>query len=432
VKSVWEKGIPQVKFKPLKGNKNTEVLIIGGGMAGILCGYKLKKAGVDCVLVEAERICNGITKNTTAKITFQHGLIYDKLLNKFGIEKARMYLEAQRDACDEYEKLCKTINCDYEKKDFYVYSLNHRKKIENEVNSLNRIGCSAEFSESLDLPLKISGAVSIKSQAQFHPLKFAYNIANELPIYENTKVQELLPNTAKTNHGEINFKKLIITTHFPVLNKHGGYFIKLYQHRSYVIALKNAPNFNGIYVDEDEKGLSFRNYSDMLLLGGGSHRTGKNGGNWNELKDFSGKNFKNADIVNMWATQDCMTLDGIPYIGQYSKHTPDIYVATGFNKWGMSSSMVAATILTDLVQEKKNEYSAVFSPSRSIFHPQLALNVFESAVGLLTPTAPRCPHMGCALKYNPDEHSWDCSCHGSRFTETGELIDNPSTDDKKL
>ncbi len=430
--SVWTDSSSHKGFNSLDKKINTDVLIVGGGMAGILCAYKLKQAGVDCVLAEAGRICSGVTKNTTAKITFQHGLIYDKLINKFGIEKARLYLDAQKNACSEYEKLCKTINCDYEKKDSYVYSLNDRNKIENEAKALNRIGGNAEFYESLDLPLNISGAVSIKNQAQFHPLKFAYNIANGLPIYENTKVQELLPNMAKTKHGEINFKKLIIATHFPVLNKHGGYFIKLYQHRSYVIALKNACNVNGIYVDEDEKGLSFRNYSDMLLLGGGSHRTGKNGGNWKELKKFANKNYKNAHIVNKWATQDCMTLDGIPYIGKYSKHTPDMYVATGFNKWGMSSSMVAAMILTDLVQEKKNEYSAVFSPSRSIFHHQLALNAFESVVGLLTPTVPRCPHMGCALKYNPHEHSWDCSCHGSRFTESGELIDNPATDDKKM
>ena len=185
-----------------------------------------------------------------------------------------------------------------------------------------------------------------------------------------------------------------------------------------------------MYVDEDKKGMSFRNYGDLLLLGGGGHRTGKRGGNWRELEGFAKRNYPDSKVVARWAAQDCMTLDDIPYIGQYSKGTPELYVATGFNKWGITSSMVAADILCDLVRGKKNDFAEIFSPSRSILRPQLAINTVEALIGLLTPTAPRCPHMGCALKYNPDEHSWDCSCHGSRFTESGELIDNPSTDDK--
>ena len=124
-----------------------------------------------------------------------------------------------------------------------------------------------------------------------------------------------------------------------------------------------------------------------------------------------------------------MTLDGIPYIGPYSKHTPNLYVATGFNKWGMSSSMVAAILLTDLILGKENPYAPVFSPSRSILRPQLAINAGEAVLHLLTPKAPRCPHMGCSLKYNKQEHSWDCPCHGSRFTEDGHLLDNPAMKD---
>ena len=126
-----------------------------------------------------------------------------------------------------------------------------------------------------------------------------------------------------------------------------------------------------------------------------------------------------------------MSLDRIPYIGQYSKNTPNLYVATGFNKWGMSSAMVAAGILTDLVQRKPNQYAEAFSPSRSMLHRQLGINLLESTKNLLTPTAPRCPHLGCALKWNQQEHSWDCPCHGSRFSEDGELIDNPATGDLK-
>ena len=121
-----------------------------------------------------------------------------------------------------------------------------------------------------------------------------------------------------------------------------------------------------------------------------------------------------------------MSLDEIPYIGNYSKNTPDLYVATGFNKWGMTSAMVSAMILSDMIPGKKNDYAEVFNPSRSILKPQLFINGFESAINLLTPTTRRCPHLGCALKWNKAEHSWDCPCHGSRFSEDGKVLDNPA------
>ena len=432
MESVWEKTASKPRFDALNKNKNVDVLIIGGGITGILCAYKLKNSGVDCMLVEATEICGGITKNTTAKITLGHGLIYDKMTKRFGEDKARLYAEAQSKAIQEYTQFCENIDCDFETRDNYVYSLNNRKKIEKEVAALNRIGVKAEFSDAKELPFSVVGAVRVKDQAQFHPLKFLYTIAKDLPIYENTKVTELMPHKAKTNRGEITYKKLIIATHFPMFNKHGLYSLKLYQHRSYVIALRGAQNVGGMYVDESDTGLSFRNYGDLLLLGGGGHRTGKKGGCWQELEGFARKHYKNAEIVGKWATQDCMTLDDIPYIGQYAKSTPDVFVATGFNKWGMTNAMVAADLLCDLVRGKSNPYANLFDPSRTILRPQLAVNAFESTVGILTPTAPRCPHLGCALKYNRAEHTWDCPCHGSRFTEQGELIDNPATDDKKM
>ncbi len=430
--SVWVQDINKPKFPALNKDINTDILIIGGGMAGILCAYMLKSAGADCLLAEAKEICSGITQNTTAKITLQHGLIYQSLLQRFGKEKAFLFYKAQKEACEKISELCADIECDYEQRDFFVYSLNDREKLFNELSALKLLGGDADLCAHTELPFKTAGAVRVKGQAQFHPLKFAYALSKDLPIYENTKVLELLPNKAVTENGVITWKKLIIATHFPIDNKHGSYFLKLYQHRSYVLALKGAQHLDGMYVDHSQTGLSFRPYKDLLLLGGGGHRTGKKGGNWKELADFAKRYYPSAKIVSKWATQDCMSLDGVPYIGRYSKNTPDMFVAAGFNKWGMSSSMVSALILADMVQGRENQYSKVFDPSRSILTPQLAVNAFESALGILTPTAPRCPHLGCALKYNPHEHSWDCPCHGSRFDQNGKLLDNPATDDKSM
>ena len=218
---------------------------------------------------------------------------------------------------------------------------------------------------------------------------------------------------------------------FPFMNKYGGYFVKLYQERSYVLALQGGPQINGMYVDEAKKGMSFRNYKNYLLVGGGDHRTGKEGGNYHELKVFSTVNYPEYPVKYHWATQDCMSLDAVPYIGRYSKRIPNVFVATGFNKWGMTTAMVSAQLLYDMILDKGNEYEALFSPDRGICTMQLPINMFESVTGLLTPSLKRCPHLGCALKWNNAEHTWDCPCHGSRFTEEGNLIDNPATRDLK-
>ena len=427
--SIWEKDAERPIFKGLDGDIKTDVLIIGGGICGILCAFMLKKAGVDCVLAEADKICGSTTGYTTAKITFQHGAFCQKFIKKYGEEKAMLYVKAQTDAIQEYRKLCSEISCDFKESDSFVYSRTDREIIEKEAHALCKIGCDAVFFEKTALPFSVAGAVGVKNQAEFNPLKFCFSIAKDLKIYENTRITELTPTFAATDKGKIYAKKIIVATHFPFINKHGSYFIKMYQHRSYVTAFKNAPTLNGMYVDEDIKGLSFRNYKGYLLLGGGSHRTGKQGGGWKELEECSKKYYPDASAVFRWATQDCMTLDGIPYIGQYSKNTPNFYVATGFNKWGMTSSMVAAKILRDQILGKQNDFAEIFSPQRSIIHPQLAINLGESLLGILKPTAPRCPHLGCALKYNKAEHSWDCSCHGSRFTESGKVINNPANKD---
>lgn len=431
-KSVWSDSKALPKFNALSGDIKTDVLIIGGGLCGILCAYKLKQRGTDCVLVEGSRIAEGITKNTTAKITYLHGLVYSKLIKSIGAEKASMYLAANKDALKEYEKLCRGIDCDFERRPAYTYSVSDRQKIEDEVKALNSLGISAEFTNTAELPFQTAGAVRVSDQAQFHPLKFISDIVNGLNIYENTFVRDIASHTAITNKGRITANKIIIATHFPFLNKHGSYFLKLYQHRSYVAAYSGAQSLNGMYVDEGDKGMSFRSYKDLLFIGGGGHRTGKQGGNWDELQRFAKEHYPEAELKYSWATQDCMSLDKIPYIGRYSKGTPELYVASGFNKWGITSSMAAATILTNLISGKQNEYAEVFDPSRSILKPQLLINGFEATVNLLTPTTRRCPHLGCALKRNKAEHTWDCPCHGSRFEANGRLIDNPATGNAKV
>lgn len=429
--SIWRQDASLPAFPSLEGDTSAEVLVIGGGLAGLLCARALTDAGAECVLIEQGRLCGGATANTTAKITVQHGLLYAKLIKRFGVRRAKMYLQANQAALERYRTLCRDIDCDFETRPSAVYSRRDRGAIREEQAALEALGCPARLVRNLPLPFPVAGAVEVPDQAQFHPLRFAAAMVDGLRIYEHTRALTWKPGRVGTDLGTIRAKNVIAATHFPIFNTHGGYFMKLYQSRSYVLAVAGGPAPKGMYVDDTGKGFSFRSYGGLLLLGLGGHRPGKKGPGWRELVRFVRHEYGDVREVARWANQDCMSLDDVPYIGPYGKGADGLYVATGFNKWGMTSCMVSAMILTDLVQGRANPFAEVFSPSRSVMRPQLALNSLEAAGSILTPTVPRCPHMGCALKYNASEHSWDCPCHGSRFSETGELLNNPAAGEKR-
>jgi glycine/D-amino acid oxidase-like deaminating enzyme len=417
--SVWSDSIKgsEPQFPALSGKITTDVLIIGGGMAGILTAHKLKEAGVNCVIAEGKNIGSGITKNTTAKITAQHGLIYADLIKRFGKEKAKLHYDANTRAIKSFEELSRTYPCDFEQQTAYVYSCDDSKKLEREAKAYRKLGINTIFKENPPLPIKTVGALGLKRQAQFNPLKLLTSLSAGLEIYENSFIYKLDSN--------IDAKHIILATHFPLVNIPGLYFLKLYQHRSYVIAAEVAEPIDGMYVDERKDGHSFRMYKNLLFIGGGDHKTGKRGKCFMELRELA-RLYPNSHERYSWSTQDCMSLDGLPYIGRHRRGKSNLYVATGFNKWGMSGSMVAANLLRDLIVYGKSELEDLYSPQRSIFRPQLALNALGAAAGLLSIGGPRCAHMGCKLHYNKLEGTWDCSCHGSRFNKDGSVIDNPA------
>ena len=414
-------------YPHLYGEIKTDVLVIGGGLAGLLCAHRLREAGVDCVVLEADRIGRGTTGKTTGKITSQHGLIYGKLLKSKGEEAALVYWQANEKALREYRRLAEQADFDFETKDNYIYTRKDPRKLDREMEALLQIGIPGDFTETTDLPFPVAGAIRFRNQGQFHPLKFMGFIARDLKIYERTPVLGFDGNRVITNHGSVTAEKIIVATHFPIFNKHGAYFLKLYQSRSYFLALNAGQKLNGMYLDAEKGGLSLRNQGEALLLGMEDHRTGKRSPGWNRVEAEAKRYYPGSKILNRWAAQDCMTLDGIAYIGQYASGTDNLYVATGFQKWGMTSTMVASMVLTDRILGKQNPYQQLFSPQRSMLTGQLLINMLESTVHLLKPTVPRCPHMGCALKWNRQERSWDCPCHGSRFDEHGNLLENPAT-----
>ena len=429
-KSVWSACIKRSTESPkLTGHKKTDVLIIGGGMAGILTAYKLKEAGISSIVVEAKTIGSGTTQNTTAKITAQHGLIYADIIKRYGIEKAQLYYNANTNAISDFRVLSERYPCDFESKTAFVYTTESRAKIEREAGAYLKIGIPAKIEDKLPLPISVQSACSMENQAQFNPLKLLYALTDEIDIYEGSHIRRIDGQHAIVENGRVSAKHIVLATHYPMINISGLFFMKLYQHRSYVIALENAPDINGMYLDEKENGFSFRNYQDLLFIGGGDYKTGhgnKQGIGYDVLRDLAKSAYPSSIEKYHWATQDCMSLDSIPYVGRLNAQRRHIYVATGFNKWGMTGSMVAAGIIRDLIVSGKSEYESLYSPQRSMFTKQLAVNIGSAAVGLLRLGGPRCSHMGCKLKWNSSEKTWDCPCHGSRFDKQGHVIDNPA------
>lgn len=477
MKSIWSESY-NIKEKEHKLDiKEADVVIIGGGIVGLLTAYMLKENGVKAIVLERNKVLKGNTINTTAKITIQHNIIYDKLIREFGKDNAKRYALANQLALENYEEIISknNIDCDFEIEDAYVYTLDSPEKIEKEYEAAISLGIDAELVDNIELPFEIAKAIKFKNQANFNPIKFLNYIAKDLTIYENTTAIEIKDNVVVTDKGEIKSKSIVVATHFPIINVPGYYFLRMHQEREYVIALKNAQILNGMYIDEKDGGYSFRRYKDYLILGGAAGRTGSNedGGSYNKLRDLAKKIYPGATEAYHWSAQDCITSDGIPFIGVYSKELPNVYVATGFNKWGMTSSMVSAIIISGLINGKAYDFNEIFSPSRfdmtasiknlvkdgfettynfiaeKIRIPMETIdNIKNGEAGLVTyegkkvgvyktkegkayTVSNKCPHLGCELKWNGDDLSWDCPCHGSRFNYKGDFIEAPAIKDLK-
>ena len=470
--SIWSQEARLKNFGQLKNDISVDVAIIGGGLAGILTAYRLKKQGVDSIIIEANEICSGQTKNTTAKITSQHGEIYNKITKHYGSELAEQYAVANENAIKEYEKIVKqnNIKCDFEKKNAYLYSTDNDNNLEKEYISASGVGIDCYMTDKVNLPIKTTGALVFKNQAQFNVLKFVSGIIDGLNIYEHTRATKIVGNTVYTQNAKINAKRIVVATHYPFINFPSFYFLKMSQERSYLLALeRKGVEFDGMYIGIEKSSLSFRAYNDYILLGGSAHRTGVMPSDkpFDMLTKNANKLYPYHKIITKWSAQDCVSIDNIPYIGKFGGEKSNIYVATGFAKWGMTSSMVSADIISNMICDIPCDYSEVFSPKRfniSAGAKNILINTTETVKGFSSHlkkadgnihdipigTAKeisyngkktgaykdehgrvyivtlKCPHLKCKLNWNESTKTWDCPCHGSRYNYKGELIDNPA------
>ena len=489
--SYWYDSVELPRYDKLKEKIKVDVGIVGPGMTGITAAYLLSKQGLKVCLIDAGLLLNGTTGHTTAKITAQHGMIYDEFISHFGEENAKLYYEANNQAkkfiesiIDEYK-----INCHYTTEDAYLYteSNDYITKLENEYKAYEKLNIKGALTDTVDLPFSVKTALKMSDQAHFHPLKYLKTLLeackeNGVYIYEQTRALTVEHNKHPTiiteDDHRIICRYVIQASHYPFYDGTGFYPAKMYADRAYILACKtNKTVINGMYINAETPTRSVRpiriNDEDLLLIAGDSHKTGQSNKpmitHYEALQQFTEKNFGLNEVLYRWSAQDLVTLDKIPYVGPVTKAQSNVFVATGFRKWGMTNSTNAALLISDLITEKDNPFKELFSPGRDIkpdpsirkiisyntgvakhlikgkterpneniekLQPHEACvttvkgeraGVYKDTDGTLHAVDTTCTHMGCEVEWNNAENTWDCPCHGSRYTYTGDILNGPA------
>lgn len=487
--SCWRESGNLPCFPKLDGDLNVDAVIIGGGITGITTAYLLANKGVKVALLETGKLLNGTTGHTTAKITAQHGLIYDEFIRNFGIKKAQLYYRANARALNFIQEIVEKnqICCDFKKQDAYIYAATSKfaLELEREEQAYQLLGIDGDMTDTLPINLKIKNALVMKNQAQFNPVKYLAYLVRIIKekgglIFENTTAVNIKKGKqlgVLTDQGPcVNGKYILSCSHFPFYEGVGLYSTRLRADRSYVIAAKIKGKYpGGMYIKADQPPRSLRsaliNGEEMVLIGGQSHKTGQGGDtseHYKAVELFGEQTFGLESIAYRWSAQDLITLDKIPYIGSITSGQPNILVATGFRKWGMTTGTVAAELMSSIILGHTSPYKELYTPSRFHFYPNIKNFVIENTnvvcelvkgkcevptkeIGDLSNDEgalvnirgqkkgayrdksgnvhivdTTCTHIGCEVGWNDAERTWDCPCHGSRFSYTGEVVEGPA------
>ncbi|MFC6768721.1 FAD-dependent oxidoreductase [Natrinema soli] len=506
--SLWLATTPTTEYGPLEDGLEVDVAIVGGGITGLTAAIELTEAGRSVAVIEADRIVESTTGHTTAKLTSQHGLIYDTLLSEFGPEKARQYADSNEAAIDAVERRVddEGIDCDFRRTAAYTYAASSADvdRIRDEVDAARRLDLPAAYVEETPLPFDVPGAIRFDGQAQFHPRKYLLAIAEEIHgdgshVFEETRALEVDPGSpcrVETERGEVVADDVVVATHFPVLDR-AGYFARMHPHRAYLLAVRVAETpLEGMFYSTDSPPATMRTYSpcasvgsgsdggdsddgELLLVGGQSHKPGIDGPPTSEryrrCEAFAREHFDVESIEYRWSTMDYSPVDDVPFIGKIDPLSEHVYVGTGFKGWGMTTGTAAGMLLADLIVQGSSPWADVFDPQR--FTPKASAKSFleENATvggsfvgdriksllaalgadgtadlppgdarvvrrasqpvglyreeeGTVHAVSATCPHMGCLVRWNDAEETWDCPCHGSRFTHEGEVLSGPAVE----
>lgn len=492
-KSYWIDSTEDTNYETLNCNIDVDVAIVGGGITGITSALLLQKEGLKVAVFEAGKIAYGTTGHTTAKITSQHGLIYSRIVNTMGKDMAAQYAKANETAIKFIKNTVQkyNIDCDFKECPSYIYTedCNNLKKFEEEMEAIEDLDIKADYLDTLPLPLSVKGAIRFNNQAQFHPRKYILSLASKISqegvkIFENTKIVDVIEGRVyvlKTeNNQTITASKVIIASHYPFHDGLGFYFARLLPSRSYVLGMKIKDEFpDGMFISYENPKRSLRsqdydNNTKLILVGGDGHETGCEEDTFKHYKAlalFAESKFNVESILYRWSAQDYITVDGVPYAGHLTSKDESVFVATGYAKWGMTNSTASSILIKDLILEKKNEWKDVYNPSRYTsastknfieLNFDIAKNLIKGKLksgdkdlelkkgegkiveidgkkygayrddnDKLHIVDSTCTHFGCELKWNEAEKTWDCPCHGSRFSVDGEVIEGPAFRDLK-
>ncbi|MBS6507573.1 MAG: FAD-dependent oxidoreductase [Paraclostridium bifermentans] len=474
-------------YEKLKEDLEVDTLIVGGGIVGVTTAYLLSKKGIETAIVDAHKIGYGSSGRNTGKVTSQHGIVYSKIRNKYGLDSAKLYHEGNESAIDLIEEIVKSnnIDCNFERLSSFIYSDNENyiEELEEEYQTCKKLGIDCKYHKSLDIPFDVKGAIEFYNQAQFNPKKYLDALTKEclklgVKVYEETPIvdheKENIYNLKTKDGKTIKALNVILASHVPWYDGLNLYFAKEKGERSYLLAGEYERDIpKGMYLSVEDSGFTFKPYcgdgQNLIILGGGDHKVGqcKNEGEIYEgLIHELGEKFKVKQFKCKWSAQDYISFDNIPYIGYVNKKEDNFYVATGFCKWGMTNGTLASMIIRDLICYRESKFEDIFNPSRkgSVFTTEfitqnvnvaweyisgklkigdnnLILEKGESKVvnvdgkrcgaykdydGKLYIVDITCTHLGCELTFNSAEKTWDCPCHASRFDYKGNVIEGPA------
>lgn len=483
--SVWLATTPATAYPALEGDLSVDVAVIGGGIAGLMTAYELAARGHKVAILEAGRIAEAVTGNTTAKVTSQHHLVYNFLIKKHGRERARLYGQAQEAGLARIAELVEKhgIDCHFTRARAYTYTQNpdEVEKVKAEAEAAKSLGLPAHFTDQTELPFTVSGAIYFEDQAHFHPRKFLLALAEEITnaggqIFEQTRAlavdEQGGGQVIRTAKGEVKAKAVVLATHYPFID-HSVYAVRMQPNRSYAVLAEVDRPIEHMYISVGDR-RSFRPYSKTaIIIGGEGHEVGKadERGQYQKLELYAKETARAKQIQYRWSAHDHTAVDRVPLIGQYLPGKKGVFVATGFGAWGMTSGAVAGLLLSDLMEEKPNSWAEAFNPNRlrSLKPNQRLLAQGKSAVqglaveriknvfkdselpdpgegkiitkhgrqlavhraedGTLVVRSAVCTHMGCIVAWNSAEKTWDCPCHGSRFTSDGQVKHGPAVKD---
>lgn len=491
-KSIWQEEIKRISSEAAGLNQLFDVAIVGGGITGVSTALKLQETGKKCILLEASNIGFGTTGGTTAHINDFFDTTFDQAITNFGLDQAKLFAEAGKDAQDHINNNIRKygIDCDYEEKSAVLFALDDKQaeKLKDIVKGASEVGHEMIYTEEIFFPIPFKEAVIIPNQAQFHPINYIKglckaflelggNIQEDCIVESHDEWEEII--VLKTSKGKIKANNIVYATHVPPGVNMLHFMTAPY--RSYVIAfsLKNKEYPQHLGYDLTEPYHYYRthkiNGETLLIAGGEDHKTGHEkdtGECFSRLENYVRQHFDVETVYYSWSSQYYESVDGFPYIGKLPGTKGKIYTATGFRGNGMVFGTIASQILTDLIINGKNKYEQIFSPSRikpiagftefvketatvayDFFKDKLAAEkiaswseikegeakvvkyggesfaVYKEKEGKVHVLKSTCPHVHCEVRWNSAELSWDCPCHGSRFNVNGKILTGPSVKD---